>query len=348
VAPGEGLNREDIDLGEPSLWRYRTAFEAPGSRPAIYFGEGLTPLVPASWAGLDVSFKLDYLFPSGSFKDRGTAVMLNRLRELGVRSVIEDSSGNGGASIAAYAAAGGIRCQIYVPAHTSEGKVVQARTYGSRVVRVEGTREETATAAQAAAGDTFYAGHNWHPLFVEGVKTVAYEIWEQLGYRAPDNVIVPAGFGSNVLGLYRGFRELLARGQVARIPRIFAAQAANCPGIHAAWAGDGVVEASPTIAEGIAAARPVRLEEILRALEESHGQAVALTEEAIIAALGDLGRDIGLYVEPTAAVAAAALRRLARDGEIGRGEVTVVVLTGNGLKATEGIRRLNLDGPGQG
>jgi threonine synthase len=345
VEQGEGLSREDIDLGEPSLWRYRAAFESSDVRPAIYFGEGLTPLAPASWDGLDVSFKLDYLLPSGSFKDRGTAVMMNRLRELGVRSVIEDSSGNGGASIAAYAAAGGIQCDVYVPGHTSQGKVVQTRTYGSRVVKVEGTREETATAAQdaAAASGKFYASHNWHPLFVEGVKTVAYEIWEQLGYRAPDNVIAPAGFGSNVLGLYRGFSELLARGQVDRIPRIFAAQAANCPGIYAPWTGGGFVEPLPTVAEGIATARPVRLEEILRALKESQGQAVALTEEAITAAVRDLGQDLGLYVEPTAAVSAAALRQLAHDGEISRGDVTVALLTGNGLKATDGIARLNLD-----
>jgi threonine synthase len=345
---GEGLSREDIDLAEPSLWRYRAAFESPESRPAIYFGEGLTPLAPASWAGLDVSFKLDYLFPSGSFKDRGTAVMMNRLRELGVRSVIEDSSGNGGASIAAYSAAGGIQCDVYVPGHTSEGKVVQTRTYGSRVVQVEGTREQTATAAQDAAAATgkFYASHNWHPLFVEGVKTVAYEIWEQLGYRAPDNVIAPAGFGSNVLGLYRGFTELLARGQADRIPRIFAAQTANCPGIYSAWTGTGFVEPSPTIAEGIATARPVRLDEILLALKESRGQAVAVTEEAIVAAIRELGRNLGLYVEPTAAVSAAALTQLARTGEIGKGDVTVALLTGNGLKATDGIARLDLNESG--
>jgi threonine synthase len=345
VALSEGLSREDIDQSEPSLWRYRAAFESSGSRPAIYFGEGLTPLAPASWAGLDVRFKLDYLFPSGSFKDRGTAVMMNRLLELDVQSVIEDSSGNGGASIAAYAAAGGIQCDVYVPGHTSAGKVVQTRTYGSRVVMVEGTREQTATAAQdaAAASGKFYASHNWHPLFIEGVKTVAYEIWEQLGYRAPDNVIAPAGFGSNVLGLYRGFSELLARGQVDRIPRIFAAQAANCPGIYSAWTGSGFVEPSPTVAEGIATARPVRLEEILRALRDSHGQAVAVTEEAIAAAVRELGRDLGLYVEPTAAVSAAALRQLAHDGEISTGEVTVALLTGNGLKATDAIARLNLD-----
>jgi threonine synthase len=346
---GEGLSREDVDLGEPSLWRYRAAFESSESRPAIYFGEGLTPLAPASWAGLDVSFKLDYLFPSGSFKDRGTAVMMNRLRELGVRSVIEDSSGNGGASIAAYSAAAGIQCDIYVPGHTSEAKVVQTRTYGSRVVKVAGTREETATAAQDAAAATgrFYASHNWHPLFIEGVKTVAYEIWEQLGYRAPDNVIAPAGFGSNVLGLYRGFTELLARGQVDRIPRIFAAQAANCPGIYSAWTGSGVVEPSPTVAEGIATVRPVRLAEILLALKESQGQAVAVTEEAIVAAIRELGRNLGLYVEPTAAVSAAALSQLAHSGEIRQGEVTVALLTGNGLKATDGIARLDLNELGE-
>lgn len=344
VGRARGLSPQDIDRSEPSIWRYRAAFEAPESRPRIYFGEGLTPLVDAQWAGTTPKFKLDYMFPTGSFKDRGTAVMMNRLHELGVASVIEDSSGNGGASVAAYAAAGGISCGVYVPGHTSEAKVVQTRTYGATVVKVPGTRADTATAAQTAAAkrDQFYASHNWHPLFIEGVKTVAYEIWEQLGYRAPDNVVVPAGFGSNVIGLFRGFGELLAANQIARLPRIFAAQAANCAAINDAWLAQGPVEHRPTVAEGIASEAPVRLPEILQALEESHGSPVPVSEESIIDAVRDLGRNLGLFVEPTAAVAAAAVRQLTATSQVRPDEDTVVVLTGSGLKATNLIADLDL------
>lgn len=341
VAPGPGLTPAEIDGDEPSLWRYRKALHLAGSRPPVWFGEGMTPLVRGEWGGRSVLFKVDYLFPSGSFKDRGSAMMINRLAELGVQAVMEDSSGNGGASVAAYCAAAGIDCRIYVPAYTSEGKVVQTRTYGAEVVKVPGTREDTAKAAEGAAAERFYASHNWHPLFIEGVKTVAYELWEQLGFRAPDNVVAPIGFGSSVLGLYRGFKELLAAGQIERLPRMFACQAANCAPVHALFTtGSPDVEPQPTAAEGIACARPLRLPEIMRALQEGGGQTVAVTEAEIAAALHDLARGRGFYVEPTTAACAAGARRLLESGAMGPDQVTVVLLTGSGLKATDKIAAL--------
>lgn len=341
VAPGIGLTREEIDTAEPSLWRYRKALHLAGERPSVYFAEGLTPLVRKEWGGQDLHFKLDYLFPSGSFKDRGSALMINRLAELGVKAIHEDSSGNGGASIAAYAAAAGMDCRIYVPGYTSEGKVVQTHAYGAEVVKVPGTRQDTAQAAVAAAAERFYAGHNWHPLFIEGVKTVAYEIWEQLGYRAPDNVITPASFGSNLLGLFRGFSELHRAGQVERLPRLFACQAANCAPLHALFTrGDATVDPKPTVAEGVASAKPLRLREMMRALQETGGQTVAVTEEEITQSLFGLAAGRGLYVEPTSAVAPAGALRLMKASVIKPGEVTVVLLTGSGLKATDKIAGL--------
>lgn len=341
VALGAGLTPDQINRDEPSLWRYQKALHLEGSRPCVYFGEGMTPLVTGRWGSGDVMFKLDYLLPSGSFKDRGTALMMNRLAELGVKSVLEDSSGNGGASVAAYAAAAGIDCRIYVPAYTSAGKVVQTRSYGAELIKVPGTRQDTSRAAEAAAEEHFYASHNWHPLFIEGVKTVAYEIWEQLGYRAPDNVVAPIGFGSSVLGVYRGFKELLGAGQVQRLPRIFACQAANCAPIHSLFTtGSAVVEPQPTVAEGIACLKPIRLPEVMRALKESGGQTVALGEGDIAKGLQDLAATRGMFVEPTSAVAPAGARALMDAGVIRPGEVTVVLLTGNGLKAAETIGRL--------
>lgn len=341
VAPGAGITRDEINRDEPSLWRYRKALHLAGSRPSVYFGEGLTPLVSGQWGGEEVRFKLDFLLPSGSFKDRGTALMINRLAELGVKSVLEDSSGNGGASVAAYAAAAGIECRIYVPAYTSAGKVIQTRSYGAELIKVPGTRVDTSRAAEAAAQEHFYASHNWHPLFIEGVKTVAYEIWEQLGYRAPDNVVAPIGFGSSVLGLYRGFKELLGAGQVERLPRIFACQAANCAPIHSLFAtGSAHVEPRHTVAEGIACLNPIRLPEIMRALKESGGQTVAVSEADIARGLQDLAATRGLFVEPTSAVAPAGARALLDAGVIRPGEVTVVLLTGSGLKAAETIAGL--------
>jgi threonine synthase len=262
--------------------------------------------------------------------------MMNGLHALGVRSVVEDSSGNGGASVAAYSAAGGIECEIFVPAGTSPGKIRQAEAYGAILREVVGSRDETATAAQvrSVSSGKVYASHNWQPLFLDGIKTVAYELWEQLGFCAPDNVIAPAGFGSNVIGLYRGFGDLVRSGAITKIPHIFAVQASNCAPIFSAWKGTREAQPSPTIAEGIATRTPVRLPEILDAVRYSGGGVVAVTETEIAAAMTELGA-LGLYVEPTGAVAAAGLRQLSRAGYVVSGDTTVVLLTGVGLKTTD-------------
>ena len=195
-------------------------------------------------------------------------------------------------------------------------------------------------AALAATGDSFYASHNWHPYFIEGTQTLAFELWEQLGFRLPDNILVPTGYGSNILGLERGFDALERAGEISARPRLFAVQAANCAAFAAAWnAGvDGLVPfaANATVADGIATIRPVRPAAVLRALRRSKGGVVAVAEDEIAPATRALGR-LGLFVEPTAATAGAALSRLLRDRVIAAGETTVAVLTGHGLKAAERI-----------
>jgi threonine synthase len=255
--------------------------------------------------------------------------------------VLEDSSGNGGAAIAAYAAAGGMQATILAPAATSPAKTVQMRAHGAAVELVPGTRQDTADEAIRRSGIVFYASHNWHPFFLQGTKTLAYELWEDLGFAAPDNVIVPCGAGSNVLGCEIGFSELLRAGEIATLPRIFAAQPANCAPIAASFlAGEPVFpEVRPTIAEGTAIARPVRLAEVLGVLRETRGGAVMLSEEEIAAATLDLAK-MGLYVEPTSAQVVAAFARLLAAGTISAPQTTILVLTGSGLKATSRIAEL--------
>ena len=342
LTPGEGMARGGIDRSEASLWRYRAAL-ALSKAPTVSLGEGWTPLTPRDWDGVPVRFKLETQMPTGSFKDRGTAVMMNHLIEVGVGPIHEDSSGNAGASIATYAAAAGLSCRIFVPATAPRGKIVQIAATGAAVEMIPGTRQAVTEAALAAAGASFYASHNWQPFFIEGTKTLAYELWEQLGFAVPDNILVPTGYGSNILGLERGFDELLRRGEVTRMPRLFAVQAANCAAFAASWAagGEGHVPFDPaqTIADGIATVKPVRVAEVLTALRRSTGGVVAVPEGAIGPALKQLGR-LGLYVEPTAATAGVALSRLLADGTIKPGETTVAVLTGHGLKAADKIGEL--------
>ncbi|HEY3047993.1 MAG TPA: pyridoxal-phosphate dependent enzyme, partial [Polaromonas sp.] len=270
-------------------------------------------------------------------------VMVSFLKQLGIESILEDSSGNGGAAIAAAGAAAGMQVKILAPSYTPMPKVAQIRAFGAEVQLVPGPREESEHEAIRQSEKIFYASHNWHPFFLQGTKSLAYELWEDLGYKAPDNVIIPTGAGSNVLGCHIGFSELMASGQIRKLPKLFVAQPLNCSPIDASFVAgsDTLVEriVKPTIAEGTAIKRPIRLLELLKAIRESGGQTVALTEEQITAAVRQLA-STGLYAEPTCASAAAAIQILAQSGAIKAHETTVVLLTGTGLKSTQFMTEL--------
>ena len=346
LSASPGLKRSDIQTSRYSVWRYAKAIGVD-EKHAVTLGEGWTPLTDGEWLSgqhrAQVMFKLEFMMPTGSFKDRGMTVLVSYLKSRGIYNVLEDSSGNAGASLSSYAAAAGMRCRILVPETASYPKIAQIAAGGADVLTIRGTRQDVADAALRMSREIFYASHNWQPFFAEGTKTLAYELWEQLGFKAPDNVIVPLGYGSNVAGCERGFGELLRNGEISRTPRIFGVQAANCAPYFSAWQA-GVehlvpTEVTPTIAEGIASSRPTRVAEALRAVRNSGGSIVAVTEGEIVAALGVLARK-GLYVEPTSAAAGAGLTQLLASGAIQPHESTVLVLTGTGLKASEKIGQL--------
>jgi threonine synthase len=342
LSPGPGIGRDEIDTRTYSVWRYAKALAVDRSA-AVTMGEGWTPLVAGSVDGAQVLMKLDFMMPTGSFKDRGTTVMMSYLKSRGIGHVLEDSSGNAGASLAAYAAAGGVGCRILVPETASYPKIAQIAATGAEVITVRGSRQDVADAALRAASRIFYASHNWQPFFIEGVKTLAYELWEQLGFAAPDNVVAPLGYGSNICGCERGFGELLRRGEIKAMPRLFGVQAAHCAPFYAAFSAgaDELVPTSvqPTVAEGIASSKPTRVREVLNAVRGTHGSIVAVSEDEIVAALGALAHQ-GFYVEPTSAAAAAGLRQLLQTGAITPNQTTVLLLTGSGLKASEKIGEL--------
>ncbi|QIS18719.1 pyridoxal-phosphate dependent enzyme [Nocardia terpenica] len=331
----------------PTLWRYASAL--PIAEPIdIGLGEGMTPLIPAPGCA-DIMLKLDYLMPTGSFKDRGAVLLAALAQRLAVPRMLADSSGNAGTAIAAYAARAGIACEVYVPASTSAGKLAQLRAYGATVHAVPGTRDDTAAAAARAADEpgSFYASHVYHPFFLHGTKTYAFEVWEQLGGRLPGTLVLPVGNGTLVLGAYLGCRELLARGLIDRIPRIVAAQAESCaPLVAAIRTGSATpvdVAARPTAAEGIAIARPARGRQILAAVRSTGGTIVAVADAEIRTAHAELAR-AGLYVEPTAAVCWAAIRA-GRLGVVGRpssSPAVVAPLCGSGLKAEPPAEALDI------
>jgi len=334
------FRREDLAGRTHGLWRYQEALGIQNPANIVSLGEGSTPLVNARLDDCPVLLKLDYLCPTGSYKDRGSSVMLSKLKEWGVAEIIEDSSGNAGASIAAYAALAGIRANIYIPEDTSVGKAAQILSYGACLIKVPGTREDTARAAWDAAGRAFYASHNWSPYFLAGMKTAAYELAEQCRWELPDWILTPAGGGGLLVGMYLGFLDLLRAGLIAAMPRLAAVQSANCDPIYRAWkTGRPDVSESakrPTAAEGISVAKPIRGKAILQAIRDSGGVAATVTDEAVWNTVEKLGRQ-GVYVEPTAAAAPAALSALRGSGVIGAGERVAIMLTGSGLKATDKI-----------
>ena len=339
-----GFDQDEIETGDFSLWRYRAMLPVKYGDDVISLGEGLTPLVETQVYGTRIHCKLEFLNPTGSFKDRGTAVLINALRELGGTHVVGDASRNAVASLSAYPARSGIEAEIFVPAYSSPNTLAQISGYGGKLVEVKRTRERTAQVVQeAAAHGAYYASHNYNPFTLEGLKTIAYEIWEQLGEPctchigqvcAPDNMVLPVGQGNLLLGAYRGFHDLLTAGLIEKPPRLFAIQAEPCAPLYEAFQrglDDAFpIEKSETIAEGISSARPVRGRQILAAVRETGGAVLAASDEATLRARDELALR-GLYVEPTSAVAIAALRQL--RGLIGLEEITVVPLTGSGLKS---------------
>ncbi len=316
-----------------TLWRYQAALLLPDGASPVTLGEGWTPLVAAEWDDQPVYLKAEYLNPTGSFKDRGAAVLVTALKAAGVEEVVEDSSGNAGAALAAYAGRAGLHATIYVPAHASPVKQAQIVAYGAEVVPVPGLRSEAACAVRRAAGEgAVYASHVYSPIVQQGMKTIAFELWEQLGGRAPESVVAPLGHGTLLLGLYRGFGELLAAGLIKRLPRLFGVQAQPCAPLACAWergaADVGPVEERETVAEGVRIAAPPWGRAVLAAVRETDGVVLALRDEETLAAQRKLAQR-GFYVEPTSALAVAALDHL-RDRLSG---VPVVVLTGSGFKS---------------
>lgn len=322
-----------INAGDFSLWRY--AAMLPVAR-RFSLGEGLTPLAPARIDGIPFHAKLEYLNPSGSFKDRGVATMLNHLAAHGAGDLIDNSSGNAGASLAAYAGAAGLSATVYVPAATAvASKKRLIRAFGGAIVESHDYLADVYAAAETAT----YASHAWNPYFVLGQQTAAWETWEQLGRRAPDAVVTPVGHGGLFLGFYRGFRALRAAGLIDKLPRMIAVQSDGVDPIVRAWKAEAQqparVTPAPSVADGILVDQPVRGAQILQALYATDGCALRVNSEAILRAQRAM-RAAGFMIETTSAVTSAALPQIRE--RIGEAAELVLAFTGSGLKAISDSR----------
>ena len=339
-----GFSTDRVCKEDNTLWRYRHVLPIADDASIISLGEGMTPLVSFDDATHDHQLKLDFVCPTGSYKDRGAAVLLSKVKELGVQEVVEDSSGNAGAAIAAYSAKAGIDCTIYCPSSTSKGKLAQISMYGAKLKLIEGNRAATTQAVLEAAATTYYASHNWNPFFLEGTKTLAFEIAEQLGWQAPDHIICPIGFGSVYMGLFMGFGELRSQGIITKLPRLLGVQSAACCPVYQAYSENrSQIERSPqtyeTLAEGITSEAPIRGDTIMRALHETNGAITTVDEAEIEFGIKALASK-GIYVEPTSAVIVKAFDKFVESGVIRTGDIIVSILTGSGLKATDKLIKI--------
>ncbi len=318
----------------PTLWRYREAIPIRHETSILSMSEGFTPLEEVEFSGNRILIKVDYLFPTGSYKDRGATLLMSKMKEWRVQKVVEDSSGNAGSAIAAYCARAGIECEIYVPQDTSSEKTVQIQAYGATLRKVQGSRERTAEAAMEAASKIPYASHCWNPFFLHGTKTFAFEVWEQMDWKAPDVLVLPVGHGTLFLGAYTGFKELREAGMIKKIPRLVGVQSASCAPLYQAfkkgWRKTRPIEKKETAAEGIAIAEPVRGSQILEAIQRTDGEILVVTEKEIRRALEEMGRK-GHFIEPTSAATIAGLKKYLKKKS--RRETVVSTLTGTGLKS---------------
>jgi threonine synthase len=325
---------EDFDKSRTGVWRYSSLLPPISAGARLNLGERSTPLVRVE--DLGVHLKLEYWSPSGSYKDRGAAILVSRLKADSVKRIVLDSSGNAGAAMATYSAAAGLDCQVFVPAGNSVAKLAQVVAVGGRVQRVEGTRQD-ATAAAMRAPKAFYASHNWSPDFAAGLGTLGFEMWEQLGYEVPSSVIAPCGNGGILLGVRRGFQSLVDAHLASHVPKLIGIQSTAFNAVEVAM-NRGLDVTEPidtghgTVAEGIACRNPIRGAELIAAITGTGGSALSVSDEEIVSASLRLA-ERGYYVEPTAAVGFAGFLRMRELGDEQLGDSPVVVLSGVGLKA---------------
>ncbi len=327
------FNPKLIQTKNYSTWRYAHTFPYVKHTDIITLGEGWTPLVKFQ---NNTYFKLENLNPTGSFKDRGSTALISAVHKL-VRkkngTIAEDSSGNAGASIAAYAARSNLKAEIYVPENVSGPKLVQTRFYGAKIIKVSGTRNKVAQEAQKPHRSKFYIGHILHPIFRDGIRTLAYEIAEQLEWQPPENIFIPVSAGTLLLGILSGFKHLVESNVIKKAPRIIACQTEQVSPLYHRLKNSHYKPPThvDSIADALVSTDPPLLSFMTEQLKNAQGDAIAVEENEIHHAFTELAHK-GFFVEPSSAVAYAAYKKQLNDELTQQDAKTAVVLTGTGLK----------------
>jgi threonine synthase len=323
-----------VRLNVYSGWRYAFSFPYVKKTEIVTLGEGWTPLIKFSE---NTYFKLESANPTGSFKDRGSTVLISATHKLIKESgsqISEDSSGNAGASIAAYAARAALKAKIYVPQKVSGPKLNQIKFFGAEVIKVSGSRNRVAILAQKPEEGKLYIGHILHPLFRDGLRSLSYEITEQLNWQAPDRIYLPVSAGTLLLGLMEGYAHLLQSNIIESMPRIVACQTKQVSPIYHLFNNLSYSPLSriTSIADALVSVNPPLLNIVVDHLRRWNGDAVIVDENEILTAFNELACQ-GFFVEPSSAVAYAGYKKQRHNQESMEHERTVLILTGTGLKS---------------
>jgi threonine synthase len=316
---------------QQGMWKYHHTFELPDNALTVTLGEGQTPLIWAEFKRHKIGFKMEQLNPTGSYKDRGSAVLVSHLQVRGIKEAVEDSSGNAGASFAAYAARAGIRANVYVPESSSGPKRKQIESYGVNLIPIPGERANAANAVKIAAERGLpYASHAYLPFGLMGIATIAYELIEQME-SVPGTVVAPVGHGGLLLGIIRGFQALQNAKTIQELPYFVGVQAEACAPIVERFNKKEINTSDRshivTIAEGVKVTNPSRGETLLKLLDEGHGEFIAIKEIEIEKDFHELAR-LGFFVEPTSALVWSAVKEKVNKMP----EPIIAILTGSGLK----------------
>jgi threonine synthase len=332
-----------------SIWRYAPLLPVAEDSPRPPLQVGWTPLYHAQ--RLCESLGLPYLYlkddgrnPTASFKDRASAIGVVKAQELGYETITCASTGNAASSLAGLAASVGLKSIIFVPQRAPQAKVAQLLIFGARVIMVQGTYDEAFDLCLEAAKEYPWYSRNtaYNPYLSEGKKTAALELCEQLDWKAPDRIFVSVGDGCIIGGLWKGLKDLLALGFIDRLPQLVGVQAEGAAPLVRAWeeGSEEIVPLVPhTLADSISVGQPRDRVKALRAVRQTGGRYVAVSDEEILEAMRLLGREAAIFAEPAGAAGFAGLRKLAQQGEIDPDERIVVLVTGNGLKDVDSAIR---------
>jgi threonine synthase len=344
----EIISPERIASGPRSMWRYHDLLPIEG-HDVVDIGAGLTPLLRANnlarALGLrELWIKNDSVNPSYSFKDRVVSVAASKARELGFEVLSCASTGNLACSVAAHAARAGMRACVFVPSGLEAGKMLGMAIYNPTLITIDGHYDDVNRLCSEIADNRegwAFVNINVRPYYSEGSKTLAFEVAEQLGWRAPDHVVVPIGSGSLFTKVWKGFNELRAVGLIANgPPRMSAAQGSGCAPVIDAWAAgaEAITPVKPTgIAKSLALGNPADGYHVLKLIKQSEGSAASADDREIVAGIKLLAETEGIFTETAGGVTIAVLKKLVEQGAIDRDETVVALVTGNGLKTQEAV-----------